>query len=66
MADIPNPHDKFFRQIWSDKENAVDFLKNYLPANLLQKINTDTLSIEKDSFVSRELKESFSDLLYSV
>jgi predicted transposase/invertase (TIGR01784 family) len=66
MAEITNPHDKFFRQIWSDKENAVDFLKNYLPSNLLQKINLDTLSIEKDSFVDKNLKESFSDLLYKV
>jgi predicted transposase/invertase (TIGR01784 family) len=66
MAEITNPHDKFSRQIWSDKENAVDFLKNYLPQNLLQKIDLDTLSIEKDSFVDKNLKESFSDLLYKV
>jgi predicted transposase/invertase (TIGR01784 family) len=66
MAEIINPHDKFFRQIWSDKENAVDFLKNYLPSNLLQKIDLDTLSIEKDSFVDKNFKEYFSDLLYKV
>jgi predicted transposase/invertase (TIGR01784 family) len=66
MPKIPNPHDKLFREIWSKKENAIDFLKNYLPANLLDKINLQTLAIEKDSFVDKHLKESYSDLLYNV
>ena len=50
----------------SDKENAISFLQNYLPDELLRLINLDSLQIEKDSFVSDKLQESFSDLLYQV
>ena len=59
MAEIHNPHDVFFKNTMSDKENAISFLQNYLPDELLRLINLDSLQIEKDSFVSDKLQESF-------
>ena len=32
MEPITNPHDRFFRQVFSRRETAADFLRNYLPA----------------------------------
>ena len=63
---IVNPHDKFFKDVLSNKETAVDFLANFLPADVLQLLNLGTAEIRKDSFVDEELKEFFSDLLYEV
>jgi len=65
-ANITNPHDKFFRETWSDRETAVDFIKNYLPGRILRHIDTDRFEICKDSFIEDELRDYFSDLLYKV
>jgi predicted transposase/invertase (TIGR01784 family) len=57
---------KLFKQIWSDRETAADFLANYLPKGISGLIDLKTLEICKDSFVDKNLKEYFSDLLYKV
>ncbi len=66
MTDIINIHDKFVKERLSQRENAIDFLKNYLPAELLEIVDLTGIKIEKDSFVTEELKEYFTDLLYKV
>jgi predicted transposase/invertase (TIGR01784 family) len=66
MDTVTNPHDKLFRETWSDREVAADFLKNYLPEDVLSLINLNSLEICKDSFVEEELKEYHSDLLYKI
>jgi len=63
---ISNPHDRLFREIWSDRDTAADFLRNYLPEKILKLTDIATLEICKDSFVEEDLKEYFSDLLYKV
>jgi len=63
---IQNPHDTFVKEVFSHKEQAEDFLKNYLPQDICRLIDFDSLSLVKDSFVDEELKEHFSDLLYEV
>ncbi len=35
MIEISNPHDKFFKEVFSRREVAVDFLRNYLPNDVL-------------------------------
>ncbi len=66
MSEVTNPHDKFFREMWSRQEVARDFLANYLPDDVLQYVHLESLQIEKDSFVDEHLREQFSDLLYRV
>lgn len=61
-----NPHDRFFKEAWSHAEVARDFLTYYLPANIVELLDIDTLELSKDSFVDKELSEYFSDLLYKV
>ncbi|GAB6161192.1 Rpn family recombination-promoting nuclease/putative transposase [Desulfothermus naphthae] len=63
---IQNPHDTFVKEVFSHKEQAEDFLKNYLPQDICRLIDFDSLTMVKDSFVDEELKEHFSDLLYEV
>ena len=59
---IQNPHDKFFKEMMGNVETAKDFLANYLPEPIRQVVNLDTLEPQKDSFISAEPEESFSDL----
>jgi predicted transposase/invertase (TIGR01784 family) len=66
MDTITNPHDKLFRETWSDRDVAVDFLQNYLPEDVVSLIDLNSLEIGKDSFVEDNLKEYHSDMLYNV
>lgn len=59
-------HDQFFKEVWSDPEAARNFFESWLPSEILQFIDLDKLIICKDSFVTKELKEFFSDVLYKV
>ena len=56
-------HDQFFKEVWSDPEAARNFFESWLPSEILQFIDLDKLIICKDSFVTKELKEFFSDVL---
>ena len=66
MADIVNPHDKFFKEVLSREEIARDFMIHYLPSDVVDLFDMTSLEIKKDSFVEKGLKEYFSDLLYCV
>ena len=35
MTDITHPHDKFFKEVFSRQEVAADFLRNYLPEEVV-------------------------------
>ncbi len=61
---IQNPHDKFFKSFICEKQNAIDFLNTFLPKNISDIIDFDTLSIENTSFVSDGLSETFSDAIF--
>ncbi len=61
-----NPHDKFVQETLDKKDNAVSFVKNYLPEEIREVINIDSLEVKKDKFVSEELDEYYSDLLYKL
>jgi len=63
---LNSPHDHFFKKVFSQKEIAQDFIENYLPKELKKIINTKELEIVKDSFIDKELQNSFSDMIYRV
>ncbi len=66
MEEIVNPHDKFFKQVMTDKEVVKDFPTNYLPKEIRKIIDPDKIQIAKDSFVEPDMQETFSDILYEV
>lgn len=63
---IQNPHDKFFKETFGNVEIAKDFLNNYLPENIMNVVDVNTLEPQKDSFINEELQEGFSDMLFRV
>ncbi|EOC99369.1 Rpn family recombination-promoting nuclease/putative transposase [Caldisalinibacter kiritimatiensis] len=64
MGLISRPHDKFFKETLGDINTAKDFMKNYLPKEVLEVIDLETLTQQKDSYIEKELEETFSDLLF--
>ena len=48
---IQNPHDALFKSMCTDVKITLDLLKSTLPAELLAKINLDTLRLTDKSFV---------------
>ena len=63
---ITHAHDKFFKTTFSDVEIAKDFMKSYLPKDVLDVVDLSTLVPQKDSHVDKKLREQFSDLLFRV
>ena len=64
MTEISNPHDKFFKEVFTRRNGAEEFLRHYLPENVVGLLDLDSLEYNKDTFVDTQLKEYFSDLLF--
>ena len=64
MTEISNPHDKFFKKVFTTRDSAAEFLRHYLPENVVGLLDLDSLEYTKDTFVDTQFKEYFSDLLF--
>lgn len=62
----PTPHDATFRQFLTQQEIARDFMELHLPAELRAVCDLSTLKLESGSFVEDDLRQYFSDVLYSL
>ncbi|MEA2059724.1 MAG: Rpn family recombination-promoting nuclease/putative transposase [Thermodesulfobacteriota bacterium] len=63
---VVNPHDKVFREAYSNKENARSLLTSKLSDKVLALMDLNPLEISKDSFIEKELADYYSDILYRV
>ena len=62
---MPGYHDSFFKQVFSNKEHAVDFSKHILPSEITRNLDFTTFNLENVSYVDEDLAEHFSDMVYS-
>jgi len=60
-----NPHDKFFKEIFSRKQEAQSFVKDFLPKQLVDKLNFEDFEIDSNSYIDETLHESFADIVYN-
>ncbi|MCE2004262.1 Rpn family recombination-promoting nuclease/putative transposase, partial [Enterobacter asburiae] len=58
----PTPHDATFRQFLTQPDIARDFMEIHLRAVC----DLSTLKLESGSFVEDDLRQYFSDVLYSL
>ncbi|MES2998593.1 MAG: Rpn family recombination-promoting nuclease/putative transposase [Pseudomonadota bacterium] len=63
---IHRPHDSLFRSYLSNIKRAKTFFKVYLPEDIQSLCDFSTLKLESGSFVEKNLRQYFSDILYSV
>ena len=59
-------HDGFIKRVLGDPIIAREFIEEYLPYHIQEKLDLSTLNVEKESFVSKSLKKQLSDMIYSV
>jgi len=63
---INNIHDKFFKNVLSDIDIAKKFIASFLSPDVLQHINIETLQYAETDFILQDLKEIFSDIVFTV
>ncbi|MBW7857574.1 MAG: Rpn family recombination-promoting nuclease/putative transposase [Leptonema sp. (in: Bacteria)] len=62
---IYNPHDSFFKEMFSQPKVTRGFIENYLPQKIVTNLDLTDLKPVKDSFIDNELKNSQADLLFN-
>ncbi|ONF90596.1 Rpn family recombination-promoting nuclease/putative transposase, partial [Leptospira santarosai] len=66
MSDVTNPHDRLIRETLQDKEDAISFFKSNLPKNVQDLLDLNGLELSQSSFISENLKEEQTDLLFQI
>ncbi len=61
---INNPHDRFFRDSFSMGDVAKEYLKGYFDPKIASKIDYDSLELAPTSYITPQLSEYFSDLVW--
>lgn len=62
---ISSSHDTFIRAILADKSIALDYFRASLPDAIWGKLDFSTLTQLPDSYVSKKLRKTISDIVYS-
>ena len=66
MEQLPTPHNNFFHFALSHLPNARGLIETQLSPQALATLKLETLRLCTGSFVDADLREKFSDLLFSV
>ncbi len=66
MSTPTSPHDHFFKESFSRPDAAADLLQCALPAHVIGALDLATLRTTKGSFVTPNLREHHTDLLFEV
>ncbi len=64
MTPVNNSHDAYFKATFGKIDFAKAFLNNYLSKELINYINIESLAPEPTTYLTKELKEQFTDLIY--
>ena len=60
------PHDSFVKKVLGNRITAKDFLEEHLSVDVIRSLDLRTIKVEKESYVDDNLKNRYSDLVYSV
>ena len=59
------PHDSFFKNLFSKKEQAMEFLEKTTPVEIVEKLHLNTLQLDTTEYVDNNLQEYFADVVYN-
>ncbi len=62
---LNNPHDKLFKAILQDQTLAVDYFNHFLPAQVVEQIDFDTLTLSNTSYIDEKLRDTYADMVFS-
>jgi predicted transposase/invertase (TIGR01784 family) len=63
MKELHQPHDRFFRAVFSDLDSVRDLLRNSLPPRIVQMLDLDSIELTDDTFIDKRLSLYQSDIL---
>ena len=63
---VQRPHDKLFRTVFADHGEAAALLRAHLPEALDRDLRWSTRTLQDRSFVDPDLRDTESDLLFSI
>ncbi|MFN2268131.1 MAG: Rpn family recombination-promoting nuclease/putative transposase, partial [Desulfonatronovibrio sp.] len=63
---IRRAHDKCFKSFFSREEVVRDYIRFYIPEEIRKHVDLSTLRISMTGFISKELKEYFSDVMVTM
>lgn len=66
MTEVNNPHDRLIRETFQDKKEAAIFFKNTLSPEVVRLLDLEKLELSESSFISEELKQEQTDLLFQI
>ena len=61
---INNPHDKFVKEMFADRQMALAFLEAKLPEKILALIDLSSFTPMNTTFINKNLNQYFADLIY--
>lgn len=64
--ELSQPHDITFKKLFGEREIAKDVIEKNLPKEVLDELDMNSLEKLDGSFISEELKATFSDIIYRV
>ena len=64
MTSPSNPHDSLFKATFTDRKIAADYIRNFLPQELVRDLDLESLSLEAGSYITPELEPFYSDIVY--
>ncbi|MEM7534703.1 MAG: Rpn family recombination-promoting nuclease/putative transposase [Chloroflexota bacterium] len=63
---VQNPHDRFFRRLFSFIEHAREFIKGFLPSDIVALMQLGTLAYVNETYIDESLANHMTDLLFQV
>jgi len=63
---MSNPHDRFFKAVFGQREHAVDHFQRFLPSKMVGALDLAGTESVPGSFVDEALTERLSDLLFRI
>ena len=61
---INNPNDKFFKKLFGLASVVRDYFDHLFPKHLAAKLNLNTLELDNTTYITSELEEYFSDIVW--
>ena len=62
---VTNTLDKFFKSLFSNKNGVKEFVSKTIRADIVKKLDLNTLEIDNTEYLDKRLNSSFSDLVYN-
>ncbi|HRF42401.1 MAG TPA: Rpn family recombination-promoting nuclease/putative transposase, partial [Saprospiraceae bacterium] len=63
---VHNPHDSFFKSLMHNRETALAFLEEFLPDEVKDVLDLQSLELANTTFLTDELKQYFSDIVFKL